>query len=720
MSELLRFFKDMRDNGYGLAEIAAQLGTSAIAEPVAGFAAMYDPAHGADAIREGMTYQPRSQAAQEYSQSVGNAAKTAIKPAMPIIDTWKKGVDIAGQYSPVAGAALRTVPTAIGIAMGAKPALQAGRQASESLGAMQARMIANANAPRTLNTGYMGQRGTFAGINALTADKEALTKAQQMIAQGVDPAQVWKETGWGKGVDGKWRFEINDKFDITDDGKTIGSSLDYNNGALPALAYGDIGVARGQQILNHNDLYEAYPDLKMMEIRAARDVMGEFDNNNQIRLNHSLLSNAVGGRDLGDTVNAHSILMHELQHKIQQTENFAKGGNPDQFKELLPNAESLQDARVMASLLRRGSTVDSVGQDFTNMIGRYPHNGATDLVRNLSPDDIHKMTADPKKAYRQLAGEVEARTTQSRMDLNAQQRRENYPFDYRKLGYDVPAKSQIVDFGNNKANAQRPLTEFEQAHLTAQRNAALPVNQGGLGLAPGNTAMDRARAMGFDVDNPVYHGTNWDVREFDLSRSGSSSGAEQYGTGVYTATNPTLASGYANPRMEGANVLPLVTRMANPISDQTVKKLTKAQIKKIIEQSPDLDEHLWNYGDVGYEGKNSVLNKAVNQTYDYQRETMLESLHPIANDFFSGDPVAFNNAAAKVLKKDGVIVDFPKTNEKFNIPWSSNQVRSRFAAFDPFNRDSSNLLAQSAKLAPTTALGAYMYNEKRKKSQGNQ
>ena len=90
MSELLRFFKDMRDNGYGLAEIAAQLGTSAIAEPVAGFAAMYDPVHGADAIREGMTYTPRTQEAQEYSQSIGNAAKTAIKPAMPIIDTWKK------------------------------------------------------------------------------------------------------------------------------------------------------------------------------------------------------------------------------------------------------------------------------------------------------------------------------------------------------------------------------------------------------------------------------------------------------------------------------------------------------------------------------------------------------------------------------------------------------------------------------------------------------
>ena len=121
MSELLRFFKDMRDNGYGLAEIAAQLGTSAIAEPVAGFAAMYDPTHGADAIREGMTYQPRSEAAKMYQQGAANAIGQAVKPVMPIIDAWKQGVDIAGRYSPVVGAGLRTVPTTIGIAMGAKP-----------------------------------------------------------------------------------------------------------------------------------------------------------------------------------------------------------------------------------------------------------------------------------------------------------------------------------------------------------------------------------------------------------------------------------------------------------------------------------------------------------------------------------------------------------------------------------------------------------------------
>lgn len=40
--------------------------------------------------------------------------------------------------------------------------------------------------------------------------------------------------------------------------------------------------------------------------------------------------------------------------------------------------------------------------------------------------------------------------------------------------------------------------------------------------------MDRARAMGFDVDNPVYHGTGANIDAFDLSRSGSASGAERH------------------------------------------------------------------------------------------------------------------------------------------------------------------------------------------------
>ena len=493
MSELLRFFKDMRDNGYGLAEIAAQLGTSAIAEPVAGFAAMYDPAHGADAIREGMTYQPRSREAQEYSQSIGNAAKTAIKPAMPIIDTWKKGVDIAGQYSPVVGAGLRTVPTAIGIAMGAKPALQAGRQVSEGLGAMQGRMIANANAPRTLNTGYMGQRGA------------------------------------------------------------IGLTNDFDNSD---------------------------------EIKIIADYLGQSPES--MLVNRDLYTKKQGA-------------INSLVSRYEQMDDFSGAYYPTSYGyiSISPSAKSNGQWQLTSFDKKMNPLSDQ---------GEMPKNKAlTEFFKTIKPN---------------------------------------------KYGNSTPVQT----------TPKRPLTEFEQAHLTAQRNAALPVNQGGLGLAADNTAMDRARAMGWDVE--AYHGSPLP----DAAEAGNLkiSYPEE---AVFLADEPFNANAYARSarypvkRKPQPNVIPVLTKSKNM----------------------DLYEFGGRQKDRGFE--------------------------PYID-------------AAKRAEKDGVIfndiIDEPAYGGNVRAILDPKNIRSRFAAFDPFNRDSSNLLAQSAKLAPTTALGAYMYNEKRKKSQGNQ
>ena len=37
--------------------------------------------------------------------------------------------------------------------------------------------------------------------------------------------------------------------------------------------------------------------------------------------------------------------------------------------------------------------------------------------------------------------------------------------------------------------------------------------------------MGRAREMGFDVDNPYYHGTSSDIKEFDPTKRGKTTGA---------------------------------------------------------------------------------------------------------------------------------------------------------------------------------------------------
>ena len=44
-----------------------------------------------------------------------------------------------------------------------------------------------------------------------------------------------------------------------------------------------------------------------------------------------------------------------------------------------------------------------------------------------------------------------------------------------------------------------------------------------------------------------------------------------------------------------------------------------------------------------------------------------------------------------------------------------NTLRSIFAAFDPMKKESSNILATSAAIAPTATMAAYLYNRERNK-----
>jgi hypothetical protein len=75
------------------------------------------------------------------------------------------------------------------------------------------------------------------------------------------------------------------------------------------------------------------------------------------------------------------------------------------------------------------------------------------------------------------------------------------------------------------------ITQYELAHKTAQRNAALPIEQGGLGLHSENTAHDRAKAMGFEGN--WYHGRYKDYNNI------------KDGTPFYATQDPSYASIYA-------------------------------------------------------------------------------------------------------------------------------------------------------------------------------
>jgi hypothetical protein len=177
--------------------------------------------------------------------------------------------------------------------------------------------------------------------------------------------------------------------------------------------------------------------------------------------------------------------------------------------------------------------------------------------------------------------------------------------------------------------------EFPQqgALDTAQKNAALPISEGGLGLPPTNTPMDRAKAMGFETD--VYHATDapQDFSTFTPSVKG------KMGSGVYTSFEPAYAERYAGG--ETARTMPLMSRgeMANVDTRTEVSDLVRQQLAN---ENPNFNIQEWK--------------RLSNQE--------------LGNRGYSGLDV-----------------------DKERLVFNPSDLRSRFAAFDPMRRNESDILA---------------------------
>ena len=195
---------------------------------------------------------------------------------------------------------------------------------------------------------------------------------------------------------------------------------------------------------------------------------------------------------------------------------------------------------------------------------------------------------------------------------------------------------------------------------TAQRNAAKPISEGGLGLPANNTAMDRAKAMGFDTD--VYHGTPDDAiartRQFKDSMLGKTTQVSDAKLGHFTTDNGSAASEYIwrGGSTDGGNVLPL--KLAG------------------------------NRGTARLPG-------------EWQPGRFDDSLM---------------NAKANNL--DGLNIEGTTTLGKpgnYQVTFAPKNIRSRFAAFDPARRNESDILGRASPellklLAASTAGGLLGYN----------
>jgi hypothetical protein len=157
----------------------------------------------------------------------------------------------------------------------------------------------------------------------------------------------------------------------------------------------------------------------------------------------------------------------------------------------------------------------------------------------------------------------------------------------------------------------------------------------------------------------VYHGSPNKFNVFNLDKIGSQGTTE--GQGFYFTPDRSISDGYSERRGEGeGSLFSLYLNIRNPYSNE-VKTFTKSNIKKILLELYSHDkEALSNFGDVGYEGFNKILNDAVNLMNEDESDTS------IIGGLINGGVASVEDvlkAVKKVTKKDGVITSW-KSDEK--------------------------------------------------------
>lgn len=331
-------------------------------------------------------------------------------------------------------------------------------------------------------------RATAAGIGAKTADSAALRRAEALEKSGTDNETIRQETGWYRGMDGQWRFEIGDSgaaFSRSGEAQYSADNADYarytqlmnrmltgelteeehaellgldkkNGSTKKELARRiDEGNATLRDILQHNALFEAYPEIAETKVKFADMPSGTAGSYN--RETNTITLDTKLKYDANEALDA---LMHEVQHRVQAAEGFAGGTNPGYWnrgENYDRAAEKYRDNR--ARLLNGLSTEDralydeyrSTEHEMGAMLdGSMLYDESRMDALEKRSDELYRelygkawfgklnrydrILGDAgeavKEFYWNTAGEIEARDTTARRRMSAEERKNTPP----KLG----------------------------------------------------------------------------------------------------------------------------------------------------------------------------------------------------------------------------------------------------------------------------------------------
>lgn len=287
-----------------------------------------------------------------------------------------------------------------------------------------------------------------AGIHARTANRGLLNEAQAMAAEGKMQREIYEKTGWRRGADGKWRFEIPDNLDKIDIKKLQSTKQFFTLG----------------EIYDNEKLYEAYPFLREVTIQKEK-----LDGN---RLGYSEGDYLIVIDNDVDEWFTPGTIIHELQHIIQNYEGFASGGNTRQVRTLVNEAirKKTEEARSlaphatmyynrrreyeMAMIMGDEARMKELEGPIKKLEQEIPNKARRDRIYKLfsEADSLLRKANNmsDKQLYRNLYGEKEARAAEekarisTRMERNRQKGNTQYDEILRDYTERLPEELQPV------------------------------------------------------------------------------------------------------------------------------------------------------------------------------------------------------------------------------------------------------------------------------------
>jgi hypothetical protein len=536
---------------------------------------------------------------------------------------------------------------------------------------------------------------SFIGPNSKGWDKVAAELAAKKLDEGVDPEQVWQEHLIGRlpsghlfseisdapltvrsknfndpygsyGIDSNKHTNFDEVQDLLDEGypeKTIhkmtGWARPQGREWMPPL-----DRPLEQKLIEHDPLSELY-DFHTLKTRGrlseAPLSSGHFNSQkNEIVIdadpdNKGMLQNTRGAR---------SVAAHELQHAIQNKEGWPIGGSPKDFSNATPEMYAEKETALKNEIL---STNDPVQRKNLQS------------ALNLLEATKDRYQGDPYLAYQRLTGEAQARATQDRLDMDMAQRRESYPLAGDKLS-DISLKDLI-----NKYEGDGPSMSASSDNLNADLLEKYLVTGK---LSPDDMALYEDNALMMEDPN---------LQTYNLENARAQ---------IPSDMDRMSATEFTTPAYHSSRKQDDIYEFGNRIYDTSlfnglgVHSGTKAAAKQRAEDTAgyNRDTGKRNPDLATYYPLQLRANKSFEingrPTNEHGAEIHLDSLgRPLG----MGRETDTGRAAIQdaYFKNNDVLKYINDVEDKGSVSYISppENIRSRFAAFDPLRKNSTSILA---------------------------